>query len=246
MNLVLVEKHECVRNQSRPDQLTVVLSDRRFEHIYRVHKAQAGDILKVGILNEDIGQGQVLSIDQDHVELVLNFAKAYTAPPALPVVLLLALPRPKMLRRILQSTASLGVKEIWLIHSYRVDKSYWSSPLIDEASMLHQLQLGLEQAGDTLMPRLHVRQRFKPFVEDELPALVQGREAWVAHPYESDVTPTLSQAPTLLAVGPEGGFIAYEIEKLKQAGLKPLTLGRRILRVETVVPVLLSRLFSLS
>ncbi|TVQ72168.1 MAG: 16S rRNA (uracil(1498)-N(3))-methyltransferase [Oceanospirillales bacterium] len=246
MNLILVEAGE-LKGQGFSDSVgRVRLTDRRADHIRDVHKAQVDDLLKVGLLNGSIGQGRVVSIDQEAVELALDFSSGHLAPEPLPVVLVLALPRPKMLRRILQASASMGVKEIWIIHSYRVDKSYWSSPLLDEESMLLQLKLGLEQAGDTLMPTIHLRKRFKPFVEDELPSLVQGRQAWVAHPYGSDATPTATDQPTLIAVGPEGGFIPYEVDKLKEAGLQPLTLGRRILRVETAIPVLLARLFPVS
>lgn len=246
MNLILVEANE-LKGQGFTDAVgRVRLTDRRADHIRDVHKAQVDDLLKVGLLNGSIGQGRVVSIDQDSVELALDFSIEILAPDPLPVILVLALPRPKMLRRILQASASMGVKEIWIIHSYRVDKSYWSSPLLDEESMLLQLKLGLEQAGDTLMPTIHLRKRFKPFVEDELPSLAQGRQAWVAHPYGSDATPTATDQPTLIAVGPEGGFIPYEVDKLKEAGLQPLTLGRRILRVETAIPVLLARLFPVS
>ncbi len=109
-----------------------------------------------------------------------------------------------------------------------------------------QLLLGLEQAGDTLMPRVEIRKRFKPFVEDELPGLLADRQGWVAHPYDAEPCPPASNAPALVAVGPEGGFISYEVDKLQEAGLHRLSLGSRILRVETAVPVLLSRLFPLS
>jgi RsmE family RNA methyltransferase len=144
----------------------------------------------------------------------------------------MALPRPKMLKRCIETIATLGVKELWLINSYRVDKSYWSTPLLHPERLHEHLLLGLEQSGDTRLPRVEVRKRFKPFVEDELPTLAHNTRALVAHPYNA--------APC-----PEGGFIAYEVEKLEQAGLQAIHLGPRILRVETAVPVLLSRLFPL-
>ncbi|KGK42070.1 16S rRNA methyltransferase [Nitrincola sp. A-D6] len=240
MNLILLHPGELA------DSASVVLTDRRFTHIRDVHQVQPGDSLRVGMLGGAIGVARVVQLNPHSVELALDFSAARQPPAPLPVILVLALPRPKMFKRILQTVASLGVKEIWLIHSYRVDKSYWSSPLLTEAMIEAQLLLGLEQAGDTLMPRVEIRKRFKPFVEDELPGLLTGRQGWVAHPYEAEPCPSASVEPKLVAVGPEGGFIAYEVGKLQEAGLRSLSLGSRILRVETAVPVLLSRLFPLS
>lgn len=240
MNLILLYPGELTESAS------VVLMDRRFVHIRDVHRAQPGDTLRVGVVGGVIGQAKVVHLSDQCVELALDLSAARQPPAPLPVILVLALPRPKMFKRILQAVASLGVKEIWLIHSYRVDKSYWSSPLLSESMIEAQLLLGLEQAGDTLMPRVEIRKRFKPFVEDELPGLLLDRQGWVAHPYEAEPCPTPSTEPKLVAVGPEGGFIPYEVGKLHEAGLCSLSLGSRILRVETAVPVLLSRLFPLS
>src|SRR5439155_24423444 len=86
----------------------------------------------------------------------------------LPLTLVLALPRPKVLNRVIAGAVSLGVKRIFLINAWRVEKSYWKSPRLDH---LHdQAILGLEQAKDTILPQIDTRRLFRPFVEDELPS----------------------------------------------------------------------------
>jgi RsmE family RNA methyltransferase len=45
-----------------------------------------------------------------------------------------------------------------------------------------------------------------------------------------------------LAIGPEGGFISFEIEKLVEAGLEPVRLGDRALRVEAAIPYAIARI----
>lgn len=234
MNLILLTEHDLITDEQ------VQLDDRRFQHIRMVHKPEVGAHLKVGMLNGLLGTGQVLALSDTAVTLQVSFHK--TPPPPLPLTLLLALPRPKMLKRILQTVAAMGVKELYLINSYRVDKSYWGSPVL-EKQIMEQLLLGLEQAGDSIMPQVHLRKRFKPFVEDELPHLAQGTRALIAHPYHAAPCPPAETTQTTLAIGPEGGFIPYEVEKLNEAGFQSIHIGERILRVENAVPALLSRLF---
>jgi len=234
MNLILLFPEDFISTTR------VVLRGRRKDHVATIHRAQVGDQLRVGLLNDQIGTGQVIRLDQD--ELELDVCLNDHAPAPLQLTLLLALPRPKMLKRILQTVSSLGVKHIYLINSYRVDKSFWSSPLLQTDKLNEQLILGLEQARDTILPQIHLRQRFKPFVEDELPDIAAKTQALVAHPGATGNCPAgVSQAVTL-AIGPEGGFIPYEVDKLQDCGFLPVSLGERILRVETAVPVLLSRL----
>jgi RsmE family RNA methyltransferase len=164
-------------------------------------------------------------------------------PDPLPVTLLLALPRPKVLRRVLRTATSMGVKRIVLLNTWRVEKSFWSSPALDPAALREQLVLGLEQAGDTAMPALDCRKRFKPFVEDEVAALAAGTRALVAHPGAAEPCPRSVDSSVTLAVGPEGGFTAYEVDLLGAHGFTAVSLGMRRLAVESAVAALLSRLF---
>lgn len=160
-------------------------------------------------------------------------------PPApLDVTLVLALPRPKVLNRVIAAVTSLGVKRIFLINAWRVEKSYWKSPKLE----LHDsIVAGLEQARDTIFPTISFHRLFVPFVENELH--IRGT-AFVAHPYAGEECPRQVAGPITLAIGPEGGFIQKEIDSLTAIGFRAVTIGARILRVETVIPALLGRLTS--
>ena len=234
MNLILLHEEDFIV------ATRVCLHGRRREHILNIHRAAVGDELRVGLLNGLIGRGKILNVTDQELEMEVLLDQQ--APKPLPVTLLLALPRPKMLRRILQSISSMGVKKIFLLNSYRVDKSFWGSPLLQPEKLQEQLILGLEQGCDTILPEIYLRPRFKPFVEDELPSIIRGTTVYVAHPGVEEGFPRSFNQPTTLAIGPEGGFIPYEVEKLQDSGFIPISLGERILRVETAVPVLLSRL----
>ena len=235
MNLALLFDEDFVA----PDR--VVLRGRRLEHIRSVLGASTGDQLPVGRVNGLIGLGEVIKLADSEAELVVVLDQQ--PPPPLPLTLILAMPRPKMFRRILQTSATLGIKDIWLINSYKVEKSFWQTPWLSDQNLRENLTLGLEQAKDTIMPSVHIRKLFKPFVEDELPALLNCKQALVAHPGTTTPCPTHLNKPTALCIGPEGGFTPYEVGKLEEAGCQSVHLGPRILRVETAVPVLVSRLF---
>ena len=134
---------------------TVRLSDRRLEHLRSIRRIAVGDSVPVGQVNGNIGVGCVTNLTAHFAELHVSLDRAPPAP--LPLTLVLAMPRPKMFRRTLQTCATLGVKELWLINSYKVEKSFWQTPWLQQPALRDNLVLGLEQARDTLMPRVHIR-----------------------------------------------------------------------------------------
>ncbi len=232
MNLVILEDVDFVGERR------VVLDGRRFDHIVRVLKSKLGDRLRVGRLDGDLGSGVIVELSSLRVELEVDLN--HSPPPPLPVCLLLALPRPKVLKRVLAAAVTMGVKEIFLFNSWRVEKSYWQSPWLKAERLREISLLALEQAGDTRVPKISLRPRFRPFAEDEVPLLAQDRDAWLLHPQiESGLSACTGRTPALVAFGPEGGFIPFEVEMLTAAGLKVVSIGPRILRVEQVVPAFL-------
>ncbi len=235
MNLLLLHPQDLT------DSNTAVIDDYRAQHLLNIHKASVGSSVRVGLLNGLMGIGEITAIN--HQQVQLTFHCDQSSPPATDLTLILALPRPQMLKRSLQTVASLGVKHIYLIASTRVEKSFWSSPQLTPEAIRQNLVLGLEQAVDTQMPQVYFKQRFKPFVEDELPSLCTGKKAYLAHPGDYPPCPNHDGQPTLLAIGPEGGFLDYEVAMMEEAGCQTFQFGPRILRVETAVPMLISRFY---
>ena len=217
------------------------LTGRRLDHVREIHRAEVGDRLCVGLVDDRIGEGRVTRIDSGALEMEVELDRH--PPEPLPLTLVLALPRPLVLKRVLLSVVSLGVKRIVLLNAKRVERSFWNSKVLREGELSKPLTLGLEQARDTRWPEVSLRTRFKPFVEDELPEIIAGTRPIVAHPEAASDCPRQLKGPVTLIVGPEGGFVPYEIEKLEACGCESVHLGERILRVETAIPVLLARLF---
>lgn len=227
MNLMLLFPEDFV------SEARVRLTGRQLDAINRI----GGREFRVGVLNGRVGTGTVVEPGQLDVRLDSD------PPPPLPLTLVLALPRPKVLNRVIGSATSMGIKRIFLVNAWRVEKSYWKSPRLSPESLRTQSILGLEQARDTVLPDIELRRFFRPFVEEELPAIAVDTLALVAHPGASDACPRQVRQPVTMAVGPEGGFIAEEIASLERAGFQSVHFGPRILRVETAVAALVGRLF---
>jgi RsmE family RNA methyltransferase len=219
----------------------VRLTGRRLQHVSGVHRATVGEALVVGIANGRLGRGTITKLDPDALEMEIALDR--DPPPPMPLTLILALPRPKVLNRVIASAASLGIKRIVLINAWRVEKSYWSSPRLSPENLRMQSILGLEQARDTVLPSIETRRLFRPFVEDELPSLARGTRSLVAHPHAREICPRDVREPVTLVIGPEGGFIDAEIASLERVGFTPVSIGERILRVETAVAFLAARLY---
>lgn len=235
VNLVLLCEEDFVSAHR------VCVSGRRYDHIRTVLKAGPGDTVACGKIDKNLGYGMIEEMDSRRLMMQVTLDQPPPAP--VPLNLVLALPRPKMLRRIIQNVTALGVKQIFLVNSWRVEKSFWQSPFLASDRLMSYARLGLEQAKDTMMPQIVKKRFFSRFVKTELPQICRNTRCITAHPSTGRVCPAAVNQQVTLAVGPEGGWIDLEVKTLADIGFVTCGMGPRILTVETAVTSLISRLF---
>ena len=243
MNLLLLEDRDLdlAAGSGRRPAARAVVAGERLLHVRKVLRAEVGDTLEVGRLGGGIGSGRIVELSREHV--VLELGALDQKPPApLPVTLVLALPRPKFVGRTLQGATAMGVKRILLVHTARVEKSYWHSSVMRPEALRRHLMLGLAQARDTLLPEIECLAGPRDLIE-ALPGLARNHDdVLVADAAGAEPCPLGVDGPTALLVGPEGGLLDEELALFDQAGARTVNLGPRALRVEHAVVALLSRL----
>jgi RsmE family RNA methyltransferase len=235
MNQILLLPEDYISDNS------VILKERRFQHLNSIIKVKTGDRLKAGIINGMRGDAVVVEKGSDYA--ILETALTETPPPAIPLILVIAMPRPKSLRKAVHYATAMGVKKIFIIRTWRVEKSYFDSPALENDALNMEMILALEQARDTILPEIQIKKLFRPFVEDELSKISDGTLKLTAHPAAEKECPRNVQGPVTLLLGPEGGLIEYEVELLEEIGFTTVHLGERILRVENAVPAIIGRLY---
>ena len=231
VNLLLLEERDFIAAGR------VRIAGRRFDQLRQVWRAEAGSVRRVGLLGGNTGTARVAALGETEAELEVVLDTP--PPPPLPVTLVAALPRPKTLAKLLHCSVSMGVKHIILLESWKVEKSYWATPLLAPEALRESAMLALEQSCDTIPPRIELRRRFKPFVEDELAAVAAGTRLLVGHPAAAAPFPRRPERPVTLLIGPEGGFTEYEIGLLQTHGAEAVNFGSRPLRTEFALAAML-------
>lgn len=242
MNLILFDQQELAGNH-------LTLKDFRAEHIRKILGLSPGDTLRVGMVNGGLGRGKITRMDAVGVQIEVRLER--DPPPAPAVELILALPRPIMLQRILKQAATMGVYRLHLIRSAKVEKSFFQSPALYPEKIRERLLEGLAQSAvDTRLPEVCIHHRFKPFVQDVVPTL-NGYNGYnlIAHPGFSAslakavyaFAPSEEKQGILFAIGPEGGWNNFEVNCFLEQGFTAFSLGDRILHVDTAVVALLAQ-----
>jgi len=247
-------------------------SDVRAEHVLNVLHGTEGQTLKTGVIGGLIGTSVIERIEDGAVTVRCTHETPALAPW---IDLVLAPPRPRVMKRLLPQLASLGVRRIVLVGAEKVEKAFWGAQLLKEEIYRPLLVDGLQQAGTTAVPTIETFKSFRHFVERKLDTYFEGQTTRiVAHPEKTPLgeatllslqtTAPLGEATLLslperardrqkrqecrfpeapvLAVGPEGGWTDEEVERLEAKGFARMSLGPRILRTDTALIALLSRL----
>ena len=238
MNLILCEPGDVDAHG------IVTLTGTQAAHVRGVLHAKPGDTVRIGVVDGARGQGEILALDEGRV--VLRSELDATVPPVPDVDLLLALPRPKVLRRLWAQLAAIGVARIVLTNASRVERHYFDTHVLEASTYRPLLIEGLQQAGDTRLPQVSIHRQFRILVEDELDALSSDGARLVAHPGSHrsllEVARESQRPRVLLAIGPEGGWNDFELDLLARHAFVVVSLGPRVLRTDTACIALLTLL----
>ncbi len=241
MNRILLEMQEIGHDG------TATLCDKRATHINRVLKPKEGSTIRIGILNGPFGTAQILNSTETTVTLTCQLED--TQPQKPQIDLLLALPRPKVMRRLWAQLASLGIHHIMLTNAEKVERNYFATHWLNPETYKPRLIEGLQQSGDTHLPQVSIHRNFKRLIERELPHITQNNQRIVCHPQASNEINQLTlkkEDSVLLAIGPEGGWTENEINLLTQHNFHPHSFGWRILRSDVACTALISAINTLT
>jgi RsmE family RNA methyltransferase len=210
----------------------VHLTGSRARHALHVLGVVPGQRIRVGIVDGPRGTGIV---ERKTGGLLLTCVFEGEPPPRPGTSVLLSLPRPKVMKRLWGSLASMGVRSIILTNANKVDRAYFGTHWLDSRHYEPLLVEGLQQSGDTRLPKVLIRRLLKPLIEDELDALVpEGGRFLLTPGAETSVWPGVpGEEHALAAIGPEGGWTPFETALLEDHGFIPVSLGWRTLRTET-------------
>ena len=240
MNLILCEPQDLAPNG------ILTLTGDRAAHVRGVLRAQPGDTVRIGVVDGPKGAGEILGLDDVAGTVTLRCTLDADTPPVPSIDLLLALPRPKVLRRLWAQLAALGVGRIRLTNAEKVERHYFDAHVLEASTYRPLLIEGLQQAADTRLPQVSIHRQFRILVEDDLGAAPIGERRLVAHPGRGPSPATLAPDPgrprTLVAIGPEGGWNTFELGLLERAGFEAISLGPRILRTDTACVAVLALL----
>ena len=255
MNRILFEPDEIVDG-------VATVGGVRAEHILGVLRGEIGQPLKTGVVGGLAGTSEFVAVSAPGETPRVSVRVCHdTSAPAPWIDLVLAPPRPRVMKRLLPQLAALGVGRIVLVGARKVEKDFWGATLLKEEIYRPLLVEGLMQCGATVLPELLVRRNFRRFLDEELNMLFPNSDRIVAHPCATPNKPRPASHPSsapntsvplclcvnpgtkprpLRAIGPEGGWTDNEVELLEAHGFRRFSLGPRILRTDTAAIALIA------
>ncbi len=273
MNRILFEKSEITDG-------IATFGGERAEHVMNVLHGEVGQILKTGEIDGKIGTSEIVEIydrrsgkdsasladgqitgDTESLPLRIKVRVSHTEKSIEPWIdIILAPPRPRVMKRLLPQLATMGVGRIVLVGAQKVEKDFWGATLLKEENYRPLLIDGLMQGGTSILPKIECWKSFNRFLREGLSSFATT-ERIVAHPYVEEVvvgsgsgtmdvkgfistavSPATCHLPPVLAIGPEGGWTDEEVAKLIDNGFRGYSLGSRILRTDTATIALLAQL----
>lgn len=232
-----------------PSQMTgeiLRITGNEVNHIKNVLRMKPGEEISVsnGVDQKEYRYG-IETIGEDEILCRLHFVKENDVELPVRVLLFQGLPKGDKMDFIVQKAVEMGVAEIIPVEVKR------SVVRLDDQKRAKKTrrwqtiaEAAAQQSRRGIVPEVHA-----PMKMDEALAYARTHSTVRLIPYElqpddgstKQIIEDLQPGETVsVFIGPEGGFEPDEIKAAKESGVRPISLGKRILRTETAAIAFLS------
>ena len=237
MNIILFS----LKDKTKSDFFAFSCKDKRYLHIKNILHLAVGESFRAGLINGMLGSGNIIELNEKHV--LFKFESTCRPKPLHSIRMILGISRPIQLKRTLKDLTTLGVEKIHLVGTVLGEKSYMSSTLLSTNEIEKYFIEGASQAGSTLLPFCDIHTSLHKFFSSEsgqnmsdtklLFDLVKNAHnaPFLSHDHSTNIIE--ENKPIYIAIGSERGWSEGERELFLQNDFRLITLGDRILRVET-------------
>ncbi len=227
-------------NQIQDNKITIIGED--VNHISNVLRMKVGDSIQ--ICNASSAENfnvKLRSIKKDSVECDIIEKLASEAEPSINLTIFQGIPKSDKMELIIQKSTELGVKAIVPVDMNRCVSKITGK---DEQKKIDRWQkiseVAAKQSGRDIIPQIGKITKVKQICElvSNFDMIIVPYENAEGYSFKDAINELLKEYKNDfkigIIIGPEGGFERAEIDLLKKSGAKIVTLGKRILRTETV------------
>ncbi len=211
-------------------------------HISNVLRMKVGDEFQV--CNSDTTENynvEIKSFEKEKIICsIINKMKS-EAESDINLKIFQGIPKSDKMELIIQKSTELGIKELIPVDMERCVSKISGK---DEKKKIDRWQkiseVAAKQSGRDMIPKIHNVIKINDIVKviSDFDMMIVPYEKAEGDSFKDAIEEIKeydkSNINIGIVIGPEGGFEPSEIEQLKEAGAKIVTLGKRILRTETV------------
>lgn len=225
-----------------PASGAITLSPAESHHLVRVRRARSGDPVEVIDAHGRRAAGTLRLADGKSAQITLETVEQLPPTPW-HLTLAQALPKGKTMDAVVQRATELGADHLAPLFSRHSEVDLDPRRAAQKTEKWHQIALeSAKQCGNPYLPTITEPSPLTTFLSQlppgglRLVAALQPGTTTIGQALREAPDRTTGDAgplPVTLLVGPEGDFSAEEYALIAAADFRPVTLGPRVLRVET-------------
>lgn len=225
-------------------QDTIVITGGDVSHISRVLRMEKGDKLTLCDGRGIDYEAEISEIYSEKIICHIKSQKKSCTEADIEVTLVQGIPKASKMDYIIQKTTELGISHIIPCTLSRCIVKF-ENHKAEEKKVERWRKISEEaakQSGRGVIPEVLMPKNLDEVIEElkDFDIVFVPYECEEENNLKSILTSCQNPKKVGFIIGPEGGFDISEIEKIRNAGIQTITLGKRILRTETAGEAVLS------